>query len=135
MTPEAQKKPISFHEWQQALAASGESPSRQRVFEGEIMGFLRRCKQLHSPASVELAKQYLDARPTQDGNDARDALRWFVRAARSAEGGIGGRSDGRTVGGGRSDSQTVSDPLAHARGHPAQTGGGVAHGIDLKVAG
>ena len=94
MTPAAQKKPISFHGWQQALAASGESPSRQRVFEGEIMAFLRRCEEWHSPVSVELAKQYLAARPTQDGNDARDALRWFVRAARAADaaGGDGGRS-------------------------------------------
>jgi hypothetical protein len=94
MTPDDQKKPISFSGWKQALAASGESPSRQRVFAGEIMGFLRRCKQLHSPASVEFAKQYLDARPTQDGNEARDALRWFVRAAllRSAEPSYEGRS-------------------------------------------
>ena len=66
------------------------------------MGFLRRCEEWHSPASVELAKQYLAARPMQDGNEAREALRWFVRAARKAE--VGRRSDGRTV----------SDPLAHA---------------------
>ena len=84
MSPDAQKKPISFREWQQALAASGESPSRQRIFREEIMGFLRQCELWHSPASVELAKQYLAARPTQDGNDVRDALRWFVRAARKA---------------------------------------------------
>jgi membrane-bound lytic murein transglycosylase B len=45
MTPDDQKKPISFREWQQALATSGESPSRQRVFEGEIMAFLRRCEE------------------------------------------------------------------------------------------
>jgi integron integrase len=108
MTPDALKKPISFREWQQALAASGESPSRQQVFKEEIMGFLRQCKQWHSPASVELAKQYLAARPTQAGNDARDALRWFVRAA-AEEGKAerlkaerlkaddGGRSDGRIV--------------------------------------
>ena len=94
MTPEAQKKPISFREWQQALAASGESPSRQQVFREEIMGFLRQCKQRHSPASVELAKQYLAARTTQDGNDARDALRWFVRAAQKAEDEPGRRGDG-----------------------------------------
>ena len=71
MTPEAQKKPISFNGWQQALAASGESPSRQRIFREEIMGFLRRCEEWHSPASVELAKQYLAARPMQDGNEGR----------------------------------------------------------------
>ena len=96
MTPEDQNKPISFNEWQQALAASGESPSRQRVFKEEIMGFLRRCEEWHSPASVELAKQYLAARPMQDGNEARDALRWFVRTAllRSAEPSYEGRRAG-----------------------------------------
>jgi integron integrase len=106
MTPDAQKKPISFREWQQALAASGESPSRQQVFREEIMGFLRQCEQWHSPASVELAKQYLAARPTQAGNDARDALRWFVRVANGgkaerlkaeglkAEDGLGRRGNG-----------------------------------------
>ena len=83
MTPEALQKPIWFRGWEAALIASSESPSRQRVFKGEIMGFLRRCKQLHLPASVGLAKQYLGAQPTQAGNDARDALRWFVRAARA----------------------------------------------------
>ena len=89
MTPEIQRKPISFHNWQQALAASGESPSRQRVFEGEIMAFLRQCEQWHSPASVELAKQYLDALPTQDGNDRK-------MGETSEDGG-----DGRTVDSGR----------------------------------
>ena len=68
MTPLDQKKADFFHEWQQALAASGESPSRLRVFEGESMGFLRQCEQWHSLASVESAKQYLAAQPTQDGN-------------------------------------------------------------------
>ena len=94
MTPEAQKRPISFHDWQQALAATGESSPRQRTFEGEIMAFLRRCEEWHSPVSAELAKRYLDARPTQAGNDTRDALRWFVRAAllRSAEPSCEGRS-------------------------------------------
>jgi integron integrase len=100
MTPDAQKKPISFRGWQEALVASGESPSRQRIFKGEIMGFLRRCKQLHSPASVELAKQYLDGLPTQDGNEARDALRWFVRAARLA---AVEQSDGQTVEDGKAE--------------------------------
>ena len=49
------------------------------------MGFLRLCKQWHRPVSVELAKQYLAARPMQDGNEAREALRWFVRAGRKAD--------------------------------------------------
>ena len=71
------------------------------------MAFLRRCEEWHSPVSVELAKQYLDARPTQDGNDTRDALRWFVRAAQAA---AVEQSDGRTV----------SDPLAHARSHDGE---------------
>jgi hypothetical protein len=113
MTPEAQKKPISFQRWQQALATSGESLSRQRIFREEIMGFLRQCKQRHSPASVELAKQYLAAWPTQDGNEARDALRWFVRAA--AEEGKAERL--------KAERLKTDSPLAHARGYEATTRG------------
>ena len=74
MTPDTQRKPIPFRGWHAVLAASGESPSRQRIFKGEIMGVLRRCEEWHSPVSVELAKQYLDALPTQDSNEAHDAL-------------------------------------------------------------
>ena len=82
MVPDAHKAPVSFPGWKDALAISGESAARQSVFTQEIIAFLRRCKQLHSPASVELAKQYLGTLPTQGETDARVALRWFFRAAR-----------------------------------------------------
>jgi hypothetical protein len=75
MTPEAQRKPISFLGWKGALAVSGGSSARQQRFAREIIAFLHRCKQGLSPASGELAKQYLDALPKQVDSDARDALR------------------------------------------------------------
>ena len=80
---DAHRAPVSFPGWKEALAASGESVARQQIFLREIIAFLHRCKQLHSPASVELAKQYLAALPTQGENGAREALRWFFHAARS----------------------------------------------------
>ena len=71
MVPEAHRKPVSFPGWKEALAASGESAARQNVFAREIIAFLRRCKQLHSPASVAPAKQYLGPAPRQDETGVR----------------------------------------------------------------
>ena len=89
MVPEAHRNPVSFPGWKDVLAASGESAARQNVFAREIIAFLRRCKQLHSPASVEFAKQYLGTTPTQGETGAREAL--------TTEAGVGGRKteDGR----------------------------------------
>ena len=75
MVPADQRKPVSFPGWKEALAASGESAGRQEVFAREIKTFLRRCKQLHCPASVEVAKQYIGTVAKQGETRAREALR------------------------------------------------------------
>ena len=87
------RQPVTFPGWKDALAISGESPARRAVFSREIIGFLRHCKRVHSPASIELAKQYLGNRVVQDGNGAREALRWFFLAARRPVGRATARSE------------------------------------------
>jgi len=69
----SENEAVSFPTWKEALAASGESAARQNVFAREIIAFLRRCKQLHSPASVASAKQYPGTAPRQDETGVRKA--------------------------------------------------------------
>lgn len=69
--------PVSFPGWREAL---GTLPGEVRAgFEREIIAFLGYCKRERSPVSVALAKVYL----AQEGEGAREALRWFVRSARA----------------------------------------------------
>lgn len=72
--------PISFPGWREAL--SGLPGETRFQFEPEIIAFLGYCKQARTPASVAVAKLYLQQARHPE---ARDALRWFVRAARAAE--------------------------------------------------
>jgi integron integrase len=87
--------PISFPEWKRALAAHAAlNPAEKRDFERAIIGFLSECKRRHEPASVELARQYLESRRAAETSVERRALRWFVRAAsgRPAAGNLAPRS-------------------------------------------
>lgn len=79
-----ESRPISFPGWKAALTFSGLPEAKRREFEREIITFLHRCKQLHSPASVAMVKSYLAERPRQGENASREALRWFFKAARTA---------------------------------------------------
>lgn len=79
-----QTRPISFPHWKQALAQAALTPAVAVAYEREIIGFLRHCKAMHSPATAEVAKEYLAWREKQSGGPAREALRWFYREGRQA---------------------------------------------------
>lgn len=71
--------PISFAHWKQALAATTLSPDLRVAFEREIITFLKHCKDLRTPATVELARQYVQSDKERRKGPVREALRWFVR--------------------------------------------------------
>lgn len=72
--------PITFRDWAHTLDRSQLSLATKSAFRHEILNFLRHCRDQHTPASVEIARQYLS---TQKSAAPRDALRWFFRAART----------------------------------------------------
>jgi integron integrase len=78
------QQPVSFPQWKVALAAASLSPQTKAAYLKEIITFLRHCKTSHSPATAELARQYLLVRERATSAPAREALRWFYRAARAA---------------------------------------------------
>lgn len=80
---EAERQPISFPEWKRVLSGHLSSPAQQRTWEREIISFLRHCKKSHAPATVALARQYLDRIAPDATAPARLALRWFFREGRS----------------------------------------------------
>jgi hypothetical protein len=94
--------PVSFLGWKDVLAGSGEAAARQGVFTREIIAFLRHCKQLHCPASIEVAKQYLAGLSEQARSERRDA-RGFNRSERKHRfaAALNSRSDCRARGSGR----------------------------------
>jgi len=77
------QQPISFPNWKEVLAQSQLSAEQLASYTREIISFLRHCKTHHTPASAELARQYLEIRETQTTAPAREALRWFYRAAKA----------------------------------------------------
>jgi hypothetical protein len=81
ITPE-KNTPIWFPDWQAALSGTPMHPRQRANFERQIRFFLHYCKQMHAPASVELARHYLSTDAVR-AVVAREPLRWFVRAARS----------------------------------------------------
>lgn len=74
--------PISFPNWKQSLADDPSlSASIRARYARAIVGFLAECRRRHEPASVALAKTYLEERQAEEASDERLALRWFVRSA------------------------------------------------------
>ena len=69
------RTPISFPGWATVLAQTAESAERHKEFFREIIAFLGHCKRVHSPASIELAKQYLELVPSIRADRTRAALR------------------------------------------------------------
>lgn len=102
--------PISFPTWKDQLTQADLPPSEQEAFRREILSFLRHCKDTHSAATTELAKQYLAVREKLSRGPAREALRWFfregVRAMRAAH----ARPDERAM---RSEHPRPDAPEAH----------------------
>ncbi|HEY0968592.1 MAG TPA: integron integrase [Opitutaceae bacterium] len=55
---------------------------QQAAFARAIIGFLHHCKALHAPATIALARTYLDNAQPAPQPVTREALRWFFRQAR-----------------------------------------------------
>lgn len=81
-----QNDAISFRNWKEELRGSALSERTQAAYVAEIISFLRHCKTHHAPATVGLAKQYLEWREMQSTGPARAALRWFFVNGRKPSG-------------------------------------------------
>ena len=75
------RRPISFPAWKAALDRAALPPGTRERYRRAIITFLKFCKDAHAPASVALIKRHLAA--ARDPA-AREALRWFYRAAEGA---------------------------------------------------
>lgn len=73
-------QPLSFPEWKQSLAAAGLPAEKVQAFQREIITFLKHCKTQRAPATVLLAKQYVEKQERLRPGPVREALRWFFRA-------------------------------------------------------
>jgi hypothetical protein len=76
-------QPVSFSEWKQALAKAGLSSAGEAAYIREIITFLKHCKTQHVPATVLLAKQYVEKQERLRTGPVRLALRWFFTAAKT----------------------------------------------------
>ena len=85
-----ERRPLSFPQWKETLAAAALAQSEKTAHTRAIIAFLGFCKRSHAPASIILIKAYLAALPEQERSGARDALRWFVLAAERQAGGSPG---------------------------------------------
>jgi integron integrase len=88
-------QPVSFPNWKRDLAEASLSPVVKASHVREIITFLHHCKKTHSPASVELMKQWLATREPQADGPAHAALRWFYRAGRKTK--PGGQAPARAA--------------------------------------
>lgn len=81
---------VSFPSWLAELSRASLSAAVQGTFRREIARFLRHCKAVRAPASVNLAKLYLaeqeQLRPGGQAREARQALRWFFTEGRKRMG-------------------------------------------------
>ncbi len=104
------QQPVSFPQWKAELSLASLSPELREAFRREILSYLHYCKVQHPPASAESMKNYLVGRERQStgpahstdsagspqagfplrqgyggqAGQAREALRWFYRAAKAA---------------------------------------------------
>jgi hypothetical protein len=76
-----QSSPVSFRDWKEALALEKLSNSDRASYAREIITFLKYCKTTRSPATVLLAKQFVEEQECLRGGPVRVALRWFFKAA------------------------------------------------------
>lgn len=78
---DSEKAVISFREWHEVLAKADFPFGVRAQMQQEIFRFLRFCKGKCAPASVMLAKLYIEDQEAQAGRRdecLRAALRWFV---------------------------------------------------------
>jgi hypothetical protein len=81
----SEHQPVNFSTWKTALAQSGLPVDRRDEFRYAIFAFLRHCKDVRAVATVALARHYLagTAASAPPAPVAREALRWFFRAAQT----------------------------------------------------
>jgi hypothetical protein len=84
---ERERRPLSFPQWKETLAAATLAQSEKAAHTRAIIAFLGFCKRSHAPASIILIQSYLARLPEQERSGAREALRWFVLAAERQAGG------------------------------------------------
>ena len=142
---------ISFHNWRNSLARSALPLVVKASHELEIRASLGFGKRAHAPASVALAKLFLQQASKGMDDPARSALRWFVRTWRaksevSQAVGAGMRGSRRPSRWPRTPSnQRIATAGFHRRGTPTGSCGlgarprrgdpeeriSLAHGIDV----
>lgn len=76
--------PILFSSWPEVLATEHFPPARAARIHQEIVTFLRFCRVSHTVATTRVIQSYLDGLDPVARPEAREALRWFWRAARTA---------------------------------------------------
>jgi hypothetical protein len=116
-------QPLSFPAWKDALASAGLSGPEQAAYRREIITLLKYCKTQRVPVTIRLAKQYVEQQEPLRSGPLREALRWFVRAARAtgdsgSRGDPGGLPDPKrsSVGvSGAPEAESAGDPPRHRR--------------------
>lgn len=79
---ESWRRPVRFRDWQNALSESRLGDGTRRLHEREIIRFLAHCRSERAPATVILAKSYIEGLEKQgDTSAVRVSLRWFFREA------------------------------------------------------
>src|SRR4051812_34707828 len=82
---DSESRPISFHSWNEALAAASLPVELRATYRREILAFLHHCKILRAPASVMVVKQYLPTRERQGAKRRVARLAGVFRAAREQD--------------------------------------------------
>ena len=89
---------ISFPRWAEVLARAEALRAPQReAYRRAIIAFLAHCKHQHAGASIILIQSYLRGMPEPARAGAREALRWWYRAA-GRQGADGGQTADRVKG-------------------------------------
>jgi integron integrase len=76
---------VEFWDWASCLAKSGLPPQRQEGYVSHILSFLSDCKKRRAFATVEGAKDFVEAWEIKTDKASplcREALRWFVSTGR-----------------------------------------------------
>lgn len=80
-----QNRPVSFPHWKEALARTRLSDGQKTAYTREIITFLKYCRSVRSPATVLLAKRYVEENERIRTGPVRLALRWFFQAAKTPD--------------------------------------------------
>ena len=82
-SPREELAPILFPEWKEALARSDLPETVRGRHERAIGSFLAYCATCCAPASIVLAKRFLEQLSPAGASAARASLGWFIGAGRT----------------------------------------------------